>query len=101
MNTDQITKIIIVTCKHLGKALTGIALDLELPNSQASIIDSLELCPPDKYDLFVGDRVMINVKKNRITGTIDSINGDEITLTNKPLGKTWTVNFKDIIHKHN
>jgi hypothetical protein len=100
MNTDQITKIIIVSCKYLGKALIDIAHDLEIPNSQATIIDSLELCPPDKYDLFVGDRVMIEVRKKRITGTIDSINGDEITLTNKPLGKTWTVNFTDIIHKH-
>jgi ribosome maturation factor RimP len=100
MNTDQITKIIIVSCKYLGKALMDIAFELETPISQAPIIDSLELCPPDKYDLFVGDRVMIEVRKKRITGTIDSINGDEITLTNKPLGKTWTVNFTDIIHKH-
>ncbi len=100
MNTDQITKIIIVSCKYLGKALLDIAHDLDKPNTQASIIDSLALCPPEKGDLNVGDSVMIQVKKRRYTGTIESINGDEITLTNQPLGKTWTVNFTDVIHKH-
>lgn len=100
MNTDQITKIIIVSCKYLGKALMDIAFELETPISKAPIIDSLELCPPEKGDLNVGDSIMIQVKKRRFTGKIDSINGDEITLTNQPLGKTWTVNFTDVIHKH-
>lgn len=100
MNADQITKIIIVSCKYLGKALMDIAFELETPISQAPIIDSLELCPPDKYDLKVGDRVMIEVRKKRVTTVIDRINGDEITITNSVLGKTWTVNFTDIIHKH-
>lgn len=97
---SELTKIIIVSCKHFAQALMQIAKELESPNSQAPIIDSLKLYPPEKESLKVGDSVMVLIKKRRITVDIDRIDGGQITATNSVMGKTWTVDFTDIIHKH-
>ncbi|MFN5727230.1 MAG: hypothetical protein ACK48D_11000 [Pseudanabaena sp.] len=88
---SEIKEITVIILKHLSDALLSAASELSKgKNSDPIIANCFE-------PLAIGIDVLFDHKKRRIWATIIKIEGDELTVENTPLDKTYTISTSQVI----
>lgn len=96
--SGELTKIAVRLFKNLSDALLRTAYELEPPNSQASISDSIFIENPKLESIEMGDKILFSTKKDRYWGTVIKIQGDIIEAENLAMKRTWIVTYDKVLH---
>lgn len=95
---SELKEIAVKLFKNLSDAFLRTAYELEPPNSQATIIESIFIENPKIESIEIGDQVLCLVKKQRYWGTVKSIKGDLIEAENLALKRSWVSTIDKIVH---
>jgi hypothetical protein len=90
---SELKEIASVILKHLSDALLSAAYELAGKSKSSPII--VNSLPP----LVIGIDVLFAVKKRRYWATIIEIEGDQLTVENKAVAKTFTISTSDVIRR--
>ena len=96
--SGELTNIAVKLFKNLSDALLRTAYELDPPNSQTPIIESIFIENPKIESLAIGDQVLFTSRKNRYWGQIISIEGDVIEVQNAVVKRSWTVTIDQVLH---
>lgn len=93
---SELKEIASVILKHLSDALLSAAHELSEGSAKSTpIIESSE---PEKLEIKEGVHVTFATKRGKRYGAIvNKVNGDQLEVTNKVIGKTWTISRSEVI----
>lgn len=95
---SELTEIAVKLFKNLSDAFLRTAYELEPPNSQATIIESIFIENPKIESIEIGDQVLCILPKNRLWGTVKSIKGELVEAENVAIKRSWVVPVDKIVH---